>query len=177
MSRPLHLVLASFILCLACGDTPAGPTAPTVEPFPPLRFVAPFLGESVPDYSGDWNGSSRLTGCRPSGPGCQRAGQANAVSPTRVRLTVSQAGVNLSGTLTVGSPDAYTLVGHVTADGGFVIWGSRRLYEFDVEVSGRFMRAGEHQVSGTIVTEQRREGRLVTTSRYEGNLTREASAR
>jgi hypothetical protein len=133
--------------------------------------MLPFAGEAVPDFVGQWQGVSQMSGCHAYGPICTRASQTAHFFPSSVRLRLVQAGINLSGSISVeSSPDETPVLGAVTADGGFVIMGSRQVYDSRVHLTAKFTPLNAQQLEGDIITETRYGERLALTFRSRARL-------
>lgn len=163
-----YFVVGAFVAVVTsagCNGPLTRPSSPGVEPFPALTDSS-FVGSVPPDYTGRFAGSETLTGCRSTGPTCQR--MTPVVSSGPVQLTLLQSNLSLSGELSFVPPSPSAVSGVVTAS-GFMVNGTASGTPF----KGKFTQVGDGQFNFNIVTEDRKDGVLVTTLTFEGTLTRQ----
>jgi hypothetical protein len=117
----LIVLAASF--AVACGGD-NGVTQPTDTavlsylPSPPRMLSA---GVAPPNYAGVWVGQIRHTDCRSSIAGFCRI---NGI-PREVTLRLNQAGITVTGTMSVGGLVESILSGYIAEDGAFFGSGAR----------------------------------------------------
>ena len=167
MGVAVRFGLAILLLCAACGsDTPAPTTRPTpITPapaFPPPFDATPFTGPVVPQFGGQWRAPVGLVGCFPITSFCGRLQSEFRFEPPVVRLTLTQNGNQLSGTLSIYYVHDAPVTGVVHSGGGFVLFGRRAEGSM---VSGRFLPDADPSQSQVIVELWR--SRDVIDSRWE----------
>lgn len=165
-----HVLVTATLLVTGCGGTPTAPST-GVEPFPPFTD-APFAGGTPPNYAGQWQSGMTLMGCRPAGPGCERAGQSAQLGTTPVRLQLSQSVISLSGQMTITASPAVPMTGTVTANGFIINSGSDVLNRLRAKAT----RISEDQLTVTLIMETFNGQQVATTSRYEGTFARSAQS-
>jgi hypothetical protein len=167
------LVVTLVLECVACGGSPTNPTQSSINPFPAFDWTPMRLGEVVPNYVGQWEGTADLGDCHAYGPVCTRASQSAHFFPPRIQLSLVQSGISLSGILTFSSVQGTAIEGTVTKDGSFVVFGSQPILDTQWYVGGKFTVVSDNQLTATIITETHFGGRLSSTFLYVGSVTRQ----